>query len=355
MRKKIISIVIMNQLLSQSEQAYLRKLQRSLSDRHRYIQVTVILLLDKGRSAQEVAEDLGIDDSTVYRYKKAYESEGLENYLQTDYKGKWGLLSSIEISNLRAELNSRLFTTSQEVALYIKKEFGHNYSPSGVIALLHRIGYVFKQTTQVPCEADAEKQSKFITEILPSILESKDAVVYFCDGVHPTHNSRSTCAWIEKGEIREQASVSGRDRININGALNAKNITEVLYVEGATVNAQSTQSLYEKMLATNPEAKTIYVIQDNARYYKNTELQNWLEDKPIKQVFLPPYSPNLNLIERLWKFMRKKIINVAFYRTKEQFRQAVRKFLDNIPTYEEELVTLLTLNFRTINSQFKVD
>ena len=78
-----------------------------------------------------------------------------------------------------------------------------------------------------------------------------------------------------------------------------------------------------------------------------------VENTLIVQVFLPPYSPNINLIERLWKFMRKKAIDPIFYRTKEKFRLGILSFFENIAQYETELKSLLTLNFRTIDSQFK--
>ena len=77
----------------------------------------------------------------------------------------------------------------------------------------------------------------------------------------------------------------------------------------------------------------------------------WIENTPVKPIFLPPYSPNLNLIERLWKFMRKKIINTKFYRTKEEFRQAILKFFENINQYKDELSSLMTLNFHVFYSQ----
>ncbi len=70
-----------------------------------------------------------------------------------------------------------------------------------------------------------------------------------------------------------------------------------------------------------------------------------------RQAFLPPYSPSLNLIERLWKMLRKKVINTGFYRTKEEFRRAVMNFFEHIAEYKEELKPLLTLNFRLVNSK----
>jgi transposase len=191
------------------------------------------------------------------------------------------------------------------------------------------------------------------------------SVVYYADGVHPTHNSRSTYAWIlvlstkyevEKGAELEQPTVSGRDRVNINGLVNAK---DVIALDCERINAQATKELYQLALEKHPEAEKIYIISDNARYYKNKELTQWINGTRIIQIFLPPYSPNLNLIERLWRFLRKKVINTEFYRTKELFRKAINDFFKNtcaeqrrsIAKYRSELETLLTLNFRLTNSK----
>ncbi len=93
------------------------------------------------------------------------------------------------------------------------------------------------------------------------------------------------------------------------------------------------------------------MVCDNARYYKNKELQQWLVDKPIVQVFLPPYSPNLNLMERLWKYLRQKSINATFYRTKGAFRQAVLGFFTRLPGFGQDLTSLLTRNFPILDAQ----
>jgi len=347
----------MESFLNNTEREFLRKLQRKVKDKLKYIRITVLLLLDKGRTVAEIAEDLGIDDSSIYRYKHAYDSDGLDVYLETDYKGKWGLLSCLELSRLIKELCITLYTDSKQIIEYIRVNFNVSYSASGVKKLLHRIGYSYKLTTEVPCEANVEKQEHFLQEIFPKLVEEAkkgETVVYFMDGVHPTHNSRSTHAWIATGEEREQPTVSGRDRVNVNGALNAFNVTDIEIVESQSVNAQSTKELYTKLLIKHPDKK-IKIISDNAKYYKNADLREWLSENPrMEQVFLPAYSPNLNLIERLWKFMRKKVINTGFYRTKEEFRRALLDFFEQIEIYKKELESLLTLKFKVINSQTKV-
>ncbi len=116
------------------------------------------------------------------------------------------------------------------------------------------------------------------------------------------------------------------------------------------VNAQRTQRLYEQLLAAHPTGP-VYVICDNARYYKNKALNAWMAKKRLVQVFLPTYSPNRNLIERLWKFLRQKIIDTAFYRTKGLFKAAVLDFFDRLPVFGEELASRTTLKFHIIDSQ----
>lgn len=343
----------MNFKLTDTDRDALRKFQRNVSDRSAYVKVTTLILLDKGLAISEISDYLGIDDSTIYRYVHSYQKDGLLTYLQTDYQGYWGRLSSIQISELRQELNTTLYTDSKQVVEWLRVRWQINYTPAGIVDLLNRIGFTYKQTKCVPCEADVEKQHAFIQK-LNHLLEqttADESVIYFADGVHPTHNTRSTHAWIEKGTERELPTVSGRDRININALLNAQNPTDVIAIECKSVNGQSTKQLYEKVLTSNPDKKTIYIISDNAKYYRNKELLAWTQTTKIVPVFLPPYSPNLNLIERLWKFLRKEKINTCFYRTKEKFRQAILDFFENIGQYQNELASLLTLNFHVRNSQ----
>ena len=338
--------------LSTSEMEVLRKLQRNLAGSSDYARVTCILMLGMGNTPSFVAACLGIDASTVYRYRSAYLHGGTDELLENRYKGYWGLLDSRQLSALRKELRAHIYTDAKSVAEWIKSTFGVEYSPQGVVDLLNRIGFTYKKTSEVPCEADSSRQEAFAEEL--SDLLSKipdDAVVYYADGVHPTHNSRSTYAWIEKGERLEQPTVSGRERVNINGLLNAHDVTDVIAHDCESVNAESTKEVYQAALERHPEASVIYIISDNARYYHNKKLKEWVEGTKIRQIFLPAYSPNLNLIERLWKFLRKKVINTGFYRTKEKFRQAIKDFFGNIGAYKEELESLLTLKFRLCNSQ----
>ncbi len=258
------------------------------------------------------------------------------------------------MAGLCREVNQTLYCDCGALQAWVEQAYGVRYSVSGLTDLLHRLGFTYKLTTPVPCEADAAAQATFLAEQLAPLrsqAEAGQAVAYFAHAAHPTHNTRCTRAWCAKGQPRPLLTVSGRERVNLNAALNAHCPTQVHVDETACVNAQSTRRLYEQLLAARPGQQPVYIICGNARSYKNQALTQWLATQPRRQVFLPPYSPNLNLIERLWKYLRQKIINATFYRTKGQFRQAVLSFFSRLDEFGQDLASLLTLKFHLLHSQ----
>jgi len=115
-----------------------------------------------------------------------------------------------------------------------------------------------------------------------------------------------------------------------------------------TIDAESSHRLFKKLIAKYPEAEAIHVIVDNASYYTSHRLKEKLEKlKGAKIVlhFLPAYSPNLNLIERLWKFFKKKILYNQYYDTFENFLSACKNFFRCRTKYRDELRTTLAENF----------
>ena len=205
----------------------------------------------------------------------------------------------------------------------------------------------------MPCQADSGVQTAFLADTLVPLLAQAaagDAVVYFADAAHPTHNTRATHVWTEPGKERPLLTVSGRERVNLNDALNAHCPTQVHLDENDCVNTQNTQRRYEKRLDAHRQGP-VHVVCDNAHYYKNKALNAWLADKRLVPVFLPPYSLNLNLIERLWKFLRQKIINTAFYRTKGPFKTTVLNFFVRLDGFGPELASRMRLTFHGLDSQ----
>ena len=134
--------------------------------------------------------------------------------------------------------------------------------------------------------------------------------------------------------------------MNINGGVNIHSL-DIVTDFTKSVNKESSLRLLEKIESKHPDAEEIHVFLDNASYYKAKWLRNELKLKGSKIIlhFLPPYSPNLNLIERLWKFFKKKKLYNEYYETFEEFLEACKSFFRKRTKYKEELRSLLTENF----------
>lgn len=188
--------------LSEIEYAELRQLQRNMVGTPDYVKVTCILMFSNGRSPKTMSDDLGVSlasiyRSSIYRYIDQYQDGGTEELIENHYKAYWGRWDSNQIAASRKDLKEHVYTDAKQVVKWILCSFGVKYTQQGVADLLNRIGFIYKKTTEVPCESIAADQLEFMEELAKTLSEKDSAtVVYYADGVHPTHNSRS-----EKGEI----------------------------------------------------------------------------------------------------------------------------------------------------------
>ena len=168
--------------------------------------------------------------------------------------------------------------------------------------------------------------------------------VYFVDAAHLLHNAVPGHGWIKRGKTVELKTNSGRNRLNVLGAYSPDDHT-LIAIEGTeSCDADLVCQLLRKVRKANP-GKWLLVVRDNARYQRAYRVQALAKRLRIRLLFLPPYSPNLNLIERFWKFLRKKVTRNTYYATFADFRAAIQRLLANLATYTEELATLMTENF----------
>ena len=182
----------------------------------------------------------------------------------------------------------------------------------------------------MPAKADKKKQEEFLKQLeILKASKGKDDPILYMDGVHPQHNTMLAYGWIKKGQDKLVKNNTDRQRLNINGALDSETHA-VITREDEILNAISTIELLKKVEAAYPMAAIIYVICDNARYYRSRLVSQFLETSKIQLVFLPSYSPNLNLIERLWKFMKKKVLYNKYYEKFDIFKEVTLEFFENI-------------------------
>jgi len=338
----------MKNFLTNEQYDLLKKTHRSTKDKRSADKIKAILWLNKGWNFHQVADALFVDVSVIYRYLNTYQNEGLDSLIKNNYVGGKGKLSKKQEFQLKEHLKTTVYPNAKAIAKYIKETYGITYTPEGLVHLLHRLGFVYKKSKHIPGKANPEKQREFI-ETYQKIKEEKglNDKIYFVDATHPSYNSMPSYGWIYKGETKELPSNTGRKRININGAIDVLNL-DFTYREENTIDASSTIELLKQIEEKNPNAEKIYIIMDNAPYNHSKKVKEAFKEGKIHLIFLPSYAPNLNLIERLWRFFHKKVLCNMYYSTFNRFKQACINFFENIHQYKDELNPLLTENFQII-------
>lgn len=250
-----------------------------------------------------------------------------------------------------AYLQEHLHITAKSVVAYVVERWDIHYSESGMTDLLHRLGYIYKKPKLVPGKADAQAQEAFLEEYEKlKKNKAKDDVILFMDAVHPQHNPVIASGWIKQGKNFQVCSNTGRQRLNINEAVSLETLNLVMRYD-ETINGDSTVNLFEQLENAYPKAPKITVICDNARYYRSKQVKTYLEGSRIDLMFLPPYAPNLNLIERYWKYFKKIILYNRYYATFQEFKQACQDFFANPDEHRPALRSLLAENFQIIDGK----
>jgi transposase len=264
-------------------------------------------------------------------------------------------LNTEQTQILLQHLQKHTYLFAKDIAAYVKTLFGIEYTVAGMTAWLQQHGFSYKKPAIVPGKANYETQEQWVKqyEALKSTLPVNESIC-FIDGVHPTHNTKPAFGWIQKGERKEIPTNSGRQRMNLSGAIDI--ITKRVFIqEDLSLNALSTLAFLKGLEAAYPEASKVHVFCDNAKYYKNKEVTAYLKCSKIEMHFLPPYSPNLNPIERLWKFMNEKILYNKYYEKFSVFREEVLKFLDSLadppPGVWQELTKRISDSFHLVSKK----
>ena len=143
---------------------------------------------------------------------------------------------------------------------------------------------------------------------------------------------------------------AGRQHYNVLGELSAMTLELITVTNDAYINADSVCKLLEKIAVLALEVP-ITLVLDNARYQRCEAVTKYANSLNIELLFLPSYSPNLNLIERLWKFVKKKCLYSKYYDTFPAFKAAISECLNKIGIdYKEDLAGLMTLKFQTLKN-----
>jgi len=174
-------------------------------------------------------------------------------------------------------------------------------------------------------------------------------VFLFGDGMHLVHQNVPGLCWGDPKQPPVIKTNTGRKRLNILGAYNPDSHRFVHLTGEENCDAKRVIAYFEVILMAYHKAPTIVLILDNARYFKAATVRKWLKKHPrLRLEFLPSYSPNLNLIERFWRFVKERLVKNTYYERYKTFRATVFRFLNHVDRYTDELKTLMVEKFEIV-------
>lgn len=310
--------------LSPTQRLHLEKLVRKTRNVNERNRVCVILGRDDGHSAKEITDILRIAESSVYDYLKEYDER--EKTINDPHPGKPSKLEKDQETELKGHLIKKTYLKVKQICLYVKEKYKIEYTVAGMRNWLQRQGFVYKAPIHVPGKLDPVKQSLFIekyNELKANLKENES--IYFSDAVHPEYQSYAASGWILEGEVKTLGTTARQERLHFIGAVELTQM-DIVTKEYSTVDGANMID-FLKTLAASSTANKIHLICDNGRANKNKAVQKYLEEQTKIEIhYLPPYSPNLNSIERLWKVMREQVTYNRLYPKFSDFTEKIRDF-----------------------------
>jgi transposase len=307
-----------------------------------------VMLKVKGYSNDMIADILSVSITTIFNWQHLFREAGLEALTTLHYKGQASALNAYG-TQLGLELDKNPVGSLKEAQARIEKATGFKRSITQIRAFLQRHKLKRRKVGQIPSKANLEAQERFKNEQLEPLIkqaQNHDIRLLFMDAAHFVHLPflGYLYGWARKF-IR---SAAGRQRFNVLAALDAVTHNLTTICNETYINATTVCQLLE-LLAKQYVGEKIYVVLDNARYQRCHFVQQTAIALGIHLVFLEPYSPNLNLIERLWRFVKKEVLYNKFYSKFQEFKGAVSTCLEKViqGEYADELQSLLTLKFQT--------
>ena len=333
--------------LTDKAREHLTQRHRKERDKRICDRIKAVLGYDAGYSYSEIAKILLLDDETIRRHLDDYQRE---NKLTTHNGGSDSKLFDSESRELIEHLSEITYLYVKDICQYVRQKYRKKYSISGMTKWLHANEFCYKKPHSVPAKADKTQQKKFIRFYKKlKIKAGAKEPIYFADSVHPQHQTQLTYGWILKGKPKKIPTTGRQLRLNFMGGI-CLNGHRFIYKQAEKINADSIALFLSELRKLNPGKYIIHLIWDRAGYHRDQTIRAFAKNLAIKLHYLPPYSPNLNPIERLWKIMHERVTYNKYYKTFSDFTNATVRFLKNIGRNKSILRSRITDNFQIMHS-----
>ena len=331
----------------------IKKLQ-TLHQRHPHAMIRrrahVLLLKSAKLPHHRIAMITGYCENSVRHYLRVYRGKGIAGLEEVKFYRPEARLKPFE-SIVREYIEKTPPTHIAKACADIEKLTNVSIKQTQMRAYLKALGVSCRKVASVPAKVNIQAQQAFHdNELQPRLEEAKKSErdVYFVDAAHFVLGAFLGYLWsFTRVFLR---TPSGRQRFNVLGALHAINKQLVTVTNDAYITSIQVCELLRKIAKNSTVPVTL--VLDNARYQRCKLVMGLAVELNIELLFLPPYSPNLNLIERLWKVVKKECLYSKYYENFSLFSDAISNFLQNMnKTHQRKLDDLLTLKFQLFTEE----
>lgn len=306
----------------------------------------VIRMHHEGARHNFIGKVLNLHGNTVTNHLKEYRGGGLAAVVENRY---YRPSSSLEpfLACLTCSFRAAPVADAGQAVERIERLTGIRLSESQTRRFMKRLGMKVRKTGSIPGKANGQMQFEFYTgELLPRCENAGkgERKVFFVDAAHFVLGAFLGMIWcFARVMVRTSP---GRQRYSVLGAVDSHSHELISIRTRENVNATTVVALLEAIREKHPDGD-VSLVMDNARYQRCKAVVDHAEHLNIELLFLPPYSPNLNLIERMWKLTKRRCLTNRYHKDFASFCGAIDRCLDDFAgPLKSELASLLTLNFQ---------
>lgn len=305
---------------------------------------------EPGLSSKRIADIAGCSRNFVGSLIHAYNNGGIDSVLKVaEIPGRPSRLENC-MEKILLRLEEAVPRSSAEAAGIIKDISGRSFSHTWTRKIMKRNGFRFIKTQPIPGKACPEKQAEWVDNLQPVIAQAEkgERRLYFMDAVHFTLEAFTCNVWCRKPLYLKTGA--GRNRFNLIGCVDPFSLDLIHSHSMVYVDAEQTKLFLEKVRRESGTVP-VTIALDNARYQHCQAVKDKAAELGIDLLFLPPYSPNLNIIERLWKYTRRHVLAGRYFDTPAKFHDALRNFFEvDYINHKYRLSSMLTLNFQSFEN-----
>ena len=313
-----------------------------------------ILMISQKIEFEIIAMLLGKTTKTIENWYKLYQNKGINELNSFNYKPKQPKLNFNEINQVIIWVIANNPGKVIQIKEYIKNKFNVDYTEDAIRKILRKRKLAWIKPKVLPGNPPTEElQIKTVNKYFEMKANSIPGTVFlFGDGMHLIHQTVPAYCWCDPLYPLLLETNTGRKRLNILGCYNPDTYDFIHLTGEENCDAERVIEFFEMILKRYYKAPAIKLTLDNAKYFKAAIVRDWLKTHPkLTLEFLPSYSPNLNLIERLWRFIKDELVKNNYCKLYKTFRAKVFQLLNNLHKRVDEFKSLMVEKFQIIKNR----